>query len=414
VEAFPGLKEKLADYDLAITHFGLTAFEALYAGTPALLVSPTSYHEKLARHAGFVSAGIRQRGVKRLCRYLYRPRQKEGDILNRQELAALAARSAVVAEKYGLAGEVSQSLGGLLAGFRPLLFPVCPICGTGRRQDHPVLARFSERTYRRCPRCGMVYMARLTPPPIEYSEDYFFEFYRRQYGKTYLEDFPNLKQAGKIRLRRIRRLLSVDKNPDKTGIPRLLDIGCAYGPFLVAAAEGGFSPLGIDPAEDAVRYVTDRLKIPAITGFFPDPSRRELRDGAFDALTLWYVIEHLEDSGAAIREIGRLLRPGGILAFSTPSISGISSRKSLKRFLEKSPGDHVTLWDPRRVKRALALYGFTVKKIVVTGHHPERFPFVGKYLGKKRGLMYRIVEGISRLFGLGDTFESYAVKHEGG
>ncbi|MDR2071152.1 MAG: methyltransferase domain-containing protein [Treponema sp.] len=428
VEAFPDLKEKLASYDLVITHFGLTAFEALWAGTPALLLSPTAYHEKLARHAGFVSAGIRQQGVRRLRRYIYRPGQKgksagePGDFLNRRELEALARQSAAVAGKYGLDREVSLSLGGLIAGFSPHLSraaavaapPVCPACGAERRQDHPVLARFPERTYRRCSRCGVVYMLRLTPPPIEYAKDYFFEFYRRQYGKTYLEDFPNLKQAGKIRLRRIRRLLSSGKKPDKTGTPRLLDIGCAYGPFLVAAAEGGFAPLGLDPAEDAVRYVKDRLKIPAIRGFFPDPSRRELRDGVFDALTLWYVLEHLGDADRVIRETGRLLRPGGVLAFSTPSISGVSGRKSLKCFLEKSPGDHITLWNPWRVKRALAPYGFTVKKIVVTGHHPERFPLIGKRLGEKRGPMYHIAEGISRVFGLGDTFEAYAVKDESG
>jgi 2-polyprenyl-3-methyl-5-hydroxy-6-metoxy-1,4-benzoquinol methylase len=413
LEALPNLKEKLASYDLVITHFGLTAFEALHAGTPALLLSPTAYHEKLARHAGFVSAGIRQKGVRRLRRYIYRSRQKgqspgkAEETLNRPELKALAARSAAAAKKYGLDAAAPRSLGSLFAGFSPSLAPVCPACGCGNRQEHPVLARFNERTYRRCPRCGMVYMLRLTESPVEYAEDYFFGFYRRQYGKTYLEDFPNLKQAGKTRLHRIRHLL-----PVKSAVPpRLLDIGCAYGPFLVAAAEGGFSPLGMDPAEEAVRYVSDRLKIPAIRGFFPDPARRELRkDAAFDAVTLWYVLEHFGDAAGTLREIHRLLKPGGVLAFSTPSISGVSGRKSLKRFLEKSPGDHFTLWNPRRLAGVLGPCGFRVKKVIVTGHHPERFPLIGKRLKEKRGPVYRAVEGISRLLGLGDTFEAYAVK----
>ncbi|MDR3276515.1 MAG: hypothetical protein LBT11_04805, partial [Treponema sp.] len=58
LQARPELREELADYDLVLSHFGLTAFEALHAGVPVLLASPGPYHEKLARAAGLVSAGI--------------------------------------------------------------------------------------------------------------------------------------------------------------------------------------------------------------------------------------------------------------------------------------------------------------------------------------------------------------------
>jgi hypothetical protein len=65
------------------------------------------------------------------------------------------------------------------------------------------------------------------------------------------------------------------------------------------------------------------------------------------------------------------------------------------------------VWDPRRVRGILACYGFDVKKIVITGHHPERFPGCG---GLKGGAVCRTVHTLSRILGLGDTFEVYAVK----
>jgi 2-polyprenyl-3-methyl-5-hydroxy-6-metoxy-1,4-benzoquinol methylase len=108
---------------------------------------------------------------------------------------------------------------------------------------------------------------------------------------------------------------------------------------------------------------------------------------------MWYVIEHLTGLRAALAQVNALLEPGGVFAFSTPSFAGISRRKSLTAFLRNSPGDHWTIWDPRRCKKMLAAYGFKVKKIVVTGHHPERFNKM-----------------ISRVLGLGDTFECYAIK----
>jgi SAM-dependent methyltransferase len=121
------------------------------------------------------------------------------------------------------------------------------------------------------------------------------------------------------------------------------------------------------------------------------------------------VIEHFEDIGKVLAAIRRILKPGGVLAFSTPSFSGVSGRKSLSVFLEKSPQDHWTVWSPRTCASYLKKQGFTVKKILVTGHHPERFPLIGPFLTGK-GPLYRFFFVLSRLFRLGDTFEAYGVK----
>jgi 2-polyprenyl-3-methyl-5-hydroxy-6-metoxy-1,4-benzoquinol methylase len=251
-------------------------------------------------------------------------------------------------------------------------------------------------------------MLRSSPPQIEYETDYFFGLYKKQYGKTYLEDLPNLVEAGMQRLSIIQRVLGDSHLLGR----KLLDIGCAYGPFLIAARRGGFSPTGIDPAGDAVAYVRDELGIAAHAGFFPDISSQiPLQEKSFEVLTFWYVIEHFADIGRVLGEANRLLAVRGVLAFSTPSFSGISGRKSPVSFLEKSPLDHWTLWSPGKCKRLLAQSGFGLKKIVITGHHPERFPLLGPLVAeKKKGPLYGILLGISRRFGLGDTFEAYAVK----
>jgi len=252
-------------------------------------------------------------------------------------------------------------------------------------------------------------MDRLSPPPIEYSKEYFFESYKKQYGKTYLEDFDKIKNAGKNRLKQIIKIYSQGE------AAALLDIGCAYGPFLAAAKEEGFSPLGIDPAEDAVRYVQEKLNIPAIQGFFPIAEGSFSNSQFFDVITLWFVIEHFRDCATVLAEIKRVLKPGGILAFSTPSFSGISARgmdcggrKSLNNFLSASPADHYTVWSPKMCKKALSLAGFKVKKTVSTGHHPERFPLLGKLAKTKKSPVYWLLLAISKIFSLGDTFEVYA------
>jgi 2-polyprenyl-3-methyl-5-hydroxy-6-metoxy-1,4-benzoquinol methylase/spore coat polysaccharide biosynthesis predicted glycosyltransferase SpsG len=394
----PRLGERLAEYDLLVTHYGITAFEALYAGTPVLLIAPGAYHEKLAKAAGFFSAGTGPRAAARLSRLLFQGKALNGVLLN-----SLETRRAALAARYRLEREPAQNLAGLIKDFTPLIHRACPVCGAP--VSGPASGRGPERTFRRCPVCGLIAMNRLSPPPVEYGREYFFEFYQKQYGKTYIEDFPQLMAMGKRRLSIIKSLL-----PGTGGRPALLDIGCAYGPFLAAAREEGFFPAGVDPAVDAVRYVTRTLGIPAVQGFFPDCPLPEAAAPSppFDTVTLWYVIEHFQNCAPVFAAIRRILKPGGILAFSTPSFTGISGRSSLARFLERGPEDHWTIWSPRTCKKALALAGFKTRRIVISGRHPERFPFLGRFARNGKSPLYGPLLAASAIFALGDTFEVYA------
>jgi len=393
IDSIPNLAQHLHEYDLVITHYGLTAYEALFAGVKVLLDHPTPYHRKNAKAAGFETITKKiftTNGTCGSCTNQHKPslpykRKSSGDSwLEKEEL----------------------SLGELCNGFSPFFHRNCPVCGGN--VPHRSAARLSDRTYRKCKKCGVIYMDRINPAPIEYEKEYFFESYVKQYGKTYLEDFDNIKQNGKNRLKIIKLLRASASLREGIGEPALLDIGCAYGPFLAAAKEEGFSPTGIDPAKDAVQHVNEKLGIRAIHSLFP-VSDSSFAPASFDVITLWYVLEHFHDCVTVLKEIKKLLKPNGILAFSTPSYTGVSGRHSLYKFLSVSPADHFTIWSPKMCKKALRLAGFKLKKIIVAGHHPERFPLPGKFTNSKKSPVYRLLLAVSKLFGLGDTFEVYAM-----
>jgi len=373
LDTIPNLSQHLSEYDLVITHYGLTAYEALYSGTSVLLDHPTSYHKKLAKAAGFLD-------MKHIKLFLNDPKTK------------------TTPDTIGI------TLAEMINSFSPLASRLCPVCKND--SPHHSIARFNDRTYRKCSKCASIYMDRACPPPVEYSNKYFFEQYKNQYGKTYLEDFENIKKSGIHRLDIIKKYLKSDIQQT----PVLLDIGCAYGPFLSASLESGFAPVGIDPSEDAVNYVQQKLNINGIHGFFPIPDSPILTANSYDVITLWYVLEHFTDCVPVFAEIQKLLKPNGILAFSTPSFSGVSGRKNMNKFLAANPADHYTIWSPKMCKKALEIAGFKVKKIVIAGHHPERFPLLGKLAMNRKNFLYWLLLGISKLFRLGDTFEVYAVK----
>ncbi|MFP4011159.1 MAG: methyltransferase domain-containing protein [Spirochaetaceae bacterium] len=378
------LTEVLPRYAAVVTSFGLTALEAAWTGVGVVLVNASRYHERLARKTGFTSAGVRRPRVR-----LLRRRLRDG------------GGSATVRRR--LAGAEEVSLSRMLGGLRLPELRECPVCG-GRNGS--VVGRFPRRTYVRCSACGMLYLQSFEAPR-DYDEDYFFREYRKQYGRSYLEDAPYIRETGHRRIAEMARVARLREGG------RLVDLGCAYGPFLSAAAEHGFDVVGVDTSSAAVAYVREELDLPAYAmavDELADPAARpaELGDEEAAVVSMWYVIEHLPDLHGALSTVNRLLRRGGVFAGSTPNAAGVSGRLNRHGFLEASPPDHFTLWSPRTAKAVMRRYGFAVRRVRVTGHHPERFPKAARL--RRDGLRWRMLGAVSRLAGLGDTFEFYAVK----
>jgi len=389
------LKENLANYDLVVTHYGCTAFEAVAAGCTVLLFSPTHYHYMLAKKAGFaVLSPLQSRMLS--FPFLFQPR------LSCFVRRALESRLSDIDLSSGttLGSEIER-----LWHARQLSCPLCAHSGNERP-----IHRDRDRTIVRCSRCSLLYTSFIASLPPKYGRDYFFDEYKNQYGRTYLEDFDSIKRAGYARLDRIESCVARSLPHLEATEKKLLDIGCAWGPFLQAALDRHWIPCGTDISCDAVSYVQQTLGIQAVCASFPalDSSKIPVAP-PFASCTLWYVIEHFEDVESVLHTVRNLLIPGGILAFSTPSARGISARKDRHSFLSQSPLDHYTIWDPSSVHAQLARHGFTVVRTVSTGHHPERFPLCSAI--KRHGVVWKFLEQISRLFSLGDTFEVYAVRN---
>ena len=111
---------------------------------------------------------------------------------------------------------------------------------------------------------------------------------------------------------------------------RALDVGCAYGGFVVALSERGADSMGID---------IDPTLLALAEHNFRDTGRRlpiSLADitkaadiasfvGAFDVITCNDVIEHVKDPAVAIEHISTMLRPGGIALFEIPNKDEVCS-----------------------------------------------------------------------------------------
>jgi SAM-dependent methyltransferase len=78
------------------------------------------------------------------------------------------------------------------------------------------------------------------------------------------------------------------------------------------------------------------------------------RTAPFDLVTLFEVIEHVEDPAALVHQVARLLRPGGLIAVSCPNES---RWMPTGRIFVDYPPHHLTRWRPDTLCRFLGRYG---------------------------------------------------------
>jgi SAM-dependent methyltransferase len=99
----------------------------------------------------------------------------------------------------------------------------------------------------------------------------------------------------------------------------LIDAGCGTGTFLEEMA-GGFRVMGLDDHAESIAIAGPRLT--AVGGKVLQTSleRVELDDGCAAVVTLLDVLEHVDDDAGVLREMIRLVRPGGLLIVTVPAL----------------------------------------------------------------------------------------------
>jgi 2-polyprenyl-3-methyl-5-hydroxy-6-metoxy-1,4-benzoquinol methylase len=188
----------------------------------------------------------------------------------------------------------------------------------------------------------------------------------------------------------------------------IVDIGCYSGAF-VGAVPRRFPDkqvLGIDYFADNIRIA--HLLHPEMTDRFRRMSAYALEfvDDSTDCVTLQEVIEHLEGAASAIKEINRILKPGGVLVISAPNpffwrqmlmFFALEIRNSVARRLGRGTrmatqiyfanvewNRHIYAWTPDTLMTLLAVNGFEYVDHCYerSGNPVERaflrfFPFLG-------------------------------------
>lgn len=241
----------------------------------------------------------------------------------------------------------------------------CHVCESVR-----VYYLFSTSGHRvvRCEDCGLVF---LNPQP---SEDELARIYTpdRFLGS---DSKAGQREASELKLATAKFYLSEIHRYRGPESGRLLEVGCGNGDFLVLAEAGGWQVTGIEYSPAACEKARQRLKHGVVQcGELPAAG---LPAEQFDLCVVSDVLERVRSPLDFLREIHRVLKPGGTLFIATPSLNSWSARVMRQKWMEFK-AEHLTYFDRQTLQTALFKTGFR-EVIVQRGWKILNFDYVKKH-----------------------------------
>ncbi|HPR56909.1 MAG TPA: class I SAM-dependent methyltransferase [Bacteroidales bacterium] len=189
----------------------------------------------------------------------------------------------------------------------------CPLCSGERISHHLTIPDYflSKENFSvsKCLDCGFIFT---NPRPTKNDISFYYksdDYISHSNKNTGLISFF-YKIVRNYSLRQKFNLISKFKSPG-----HLLDIGCGTGEFLHFMHLHNWHTTGIEPAQEPRYFAVNNY----LLDVFDEEVLSSLAPESFDLITLWHVLEHVEDLKLRIQQIKKLLKKDGLLIIALPN-----------------------------------------------------------------------------------------------
>lgn len=189
----------------------------------------------------------------------------------------------------------------------------CPWCDSEKTQMHlwvkDDFLTGEAFEIHECLKCGLLFTE---PRPDASSIGKYYqseEYYSHQENKSGF--IPKIYESvKKVNLRHKRKLATKGLK-----VGTMLEIGCGVGDFLHEMEQRGWNCTGIEPSKEAKAIAQNRVK----ANILNPEDLATLKDESFDLITMWHVLEHVDNLKDEVRHLQRLLKKGGRLVLALPN-----------------------------------------------------------------------------------------------
>jgi SAM-dependent methyltransferase len=164
-------------------------------------------------------------------------------------------------------------------------------------------------------------------------------------------------------LDRLRRQYAIGRKaflPPAPAGGRLLEIGCGNGGYLFLMRRLGWEVVGVESAPSVARAAREGLGLDIRAGTLQTSS---FPDAHFHRVALHHSFEHLHSPSAALREIRRVLRPGGVVAIACPNARSLVHRLTGRFCMSWDPPRHLQMFTAPALRQLVEACGFRILRV---------------------------------------------------
>jgi SAM-dependent methyltransferase len=157
----------------------------------------------------------------------------------------------------------------------------------------------------------------------------------------------------------------------------LIDIGSGNGEFIAQMQDHyHWKVVGIEPNENMAHHSRNDLDL---TVFNKAWEQIDLGKNLFDAVTMWDVLEHLQNPIAVLNKIRNVLRPDGILVLRLPNYGSIDAKIFRQNWAGWDSPRHLFVFDKKTLSMILKQSGFIIISIETN---------IGEYLNFVKSIQF--------------------------
>jgi 2-polyprenyl-3-methyl-5-hydroxy-6-metoxy-1,4-benzoquinol methylase len=235
--------------------------------------------------------------------------------------------------------------------------------------------------FSKCPSCGLIYQY---PRP---KQEQLVSRYDREYFAYELENERGFFGLMKKALADVRFFEEIETS---VGAGRFLDVGCATGMLLAEMKRRGWNEKGVEVCAPSAEYGRRERGVDIHTGTLEEAS---FSGESFDVVHASHLIEHLTEPEGFLRELFRLLKPGGWAIITTPNAAGLQARLFGGGW-RSAIADHMYLFSRATLTALMRKSGFEIERWKTWG---------GIAAGLAPGPIKRLVDASAKRFGFGDV-----------